>query len=103
MAIWWLDRSGLGLLGLVPAGLGFAATFPVVISLVPDYVGERRAAQVIGWCVAFAAIGGPSGTALGGVIANGAGLAAVPPLFTAVTAALVAAVVVLPRVASPSG
>jgi fucose permease len=92
IGLFWLDRSATGLIGLGAAGFGFAATFPVAISLVPDYVGDRRAAQVIGWCVAFAAVGGPAGTAVAGLLAGSAGLAAVPVLFFGLAVGLLACV-----------
>ena len=92
LTFFWIDRSAAGLGGLALAGFGFAATFPVAISLVPDYVGPRRSAQVIGWCVAFAAIGGPAGTAVAGLLADGAGLNAVPVMFVGLAVALLVSV-----------
>jgi fucose permease len=99
VVLFWLNHSDAGLIGLIPAGFGFAATFPVVISMVPDYVGDRRSAHIIGWCVAFAAIGGPAGTALGGFVAGHESVNTVPPVYAVLAAALIVCVIGLTRLA----
>jgi MFS family permease len=53
--------------------------FPVLIGLTPGRVGTHRAADVIGWSVSGAALGGPASTALLGVIANRAGVKSLGP------------------------
>jgi fucose permease len=79
----WRDPGGTGVVALPLAGLALGPMFPVLISLVPDRVDAARAAHVVGWCVAAAAVGGPLYTALAGAVADAHGTNAIPPLLVA--------------------
>lgn len=87
----WVDPGGTGVVALPVTGLALGPLFPVLISLVPDRVGPDRAAHVIGWCVAAAAIGGPLFTALAGAVADAHGTTAIPALLVAGSVALLGA------------
>jgi fucose permease len=50
----------------------------VLVALVPSEVGSERAATVIGWSIAAAGVGGPAATAASGLVADRAGVSAVP-------------------------
>jgi fucose permease len=84
----------VGAASLPLAGLGFAPMFPVMVSLIPDRVGPERSATLIGWAVGVAAVGGPAGTALAGVVADRAGVATIAAVLVVLSALLLCGAVV---------
>ena len=79
MAALWVAPHGAELVALPLVGLGFAPAFPVLMALMPERVGEERAAMVIGWAIGAAAVGGPVAVALLGVLADHGGTSALAP------------------------
>jgi fucose permease len=89
VAVFWANPGHWGWIGLPVAGFGFAPAFPVIISLVPAWIGRKRAAGIIGWCIAAGALGSPIATAVAGGLAGRAGVGWVPAVFTAAAAVTV--------------
>lgn len=89
IAVLWLDPRGLGPIGLPIAGLGFAAVFPIFVSLTPARIGRTASTRTMGYQLAAANVGAAAVPWGLGLVAEARGLTALAPgLF--VTAALLA-------------
>ncbi|MBV9581304.1 MAG: MFS transporter [Chloroflexi bacterium] len=75
----WANIPVVSWLALAVLGLAFAPIFPVLIAETPARLGRAQAANVIGWQVAAAVLGGATLPALLGVLASHASLEVVGP------------------------
>lgn len=98
LLLWW-DPAGLGIVGLPIAGLGLAAVFPTLVALMPDRVGARHSAGVIGWSIAAASLGGTAVAALAGLLADRRGAEVLGIALLAATMVFVTLEVALGRAA----
>lgn len=57
LALLWWNPLELGAIGLLIAGLGFAAVFPTMVSLTPVRIGRVKSTRVIGYQLAAANVG----------------------------------------------
>jgi len=81
----WLDLAlwlTLGAIGLM--GMALAPQFPLLISATPGYLGQRHAANGVGFQVAAASLGGAVLPALIGVLARARGLEVLGPFLLVV-------------------
>ena len=73
--------------------------FPALISLTPVRLGQRRAQHVISWQVGAAAAGGAGVSALIGLLIGATSLAVLGPALTVLAVLVVAAELILTRLA----
>jgi fucose permease len=102
VVVFWRDPGGAGTLGLPLAGLGLAGLFPALVLLTPLRLGPERAAAAVGRQLAAATLGATAGVALGGVVAQVAGVRALGPYLAAIAAVLVALELAAARAARPA-
>ena len=80
-------------------GGALAGVFPALVTLTPVRIGERRAQHVIAWQVGAAAAGGAGISALIGLLIGTTGLAVLGPSLTTLAILVVAAELILTRLA----
>jgi fucose permease len=97
--IWWRPGVALAVTGFVVLGAALAGVFPALIALTPVRLGDERAHNVISWQVGSAAAGGAGLSAVIGLIIGATSLAALGPAVTVLALILVAAELVLNRLA----
>jgi fucose permease len=98
-AIWWQPDVAVAVIGFVVLGGALAGVFPALISLTPVRLGEQRARNVISWQVGAAAAGGAGLSAVIGLLIGTTSLAALGPAITVLALIVVAAELVLDRLA----
>lgn len=87
--IWWNPVNGVSFAGLALLGLSLSTMFPVLVTVTPNRVGARHAANAIGFQVGAAGIGGAALSSLGGVLADSLTLEVIGP-FLLVSAVVMA-------------
>ena len=98
-AIWWQPDVAVAVIGFVVLGGALAGVFPALISLTPVRLGEQRAHNVISWQVGAAAAGGAGLSAVIGLLIGTTSLAALGPAITVLALVVVAAELILNRLA----
>jgi fucose permease len=98
-AVWWQPDTAVAVTGFVVLGGALAGVFPALISLTPVRLGEQRAQHVISWQVGSAAAGGAGLSAVIGLLIGATSLAVLGPAITVLALIMVAAEVVLSRLA----
>jgi len=98
-AIWWQPGTAVAVAGFVVLGGALAGVFPALIALTPVRLGERRAHNVISWQVGAAAAGGAGLSALIGLLIGATSLAVLGPAITVLALIVVAAELILNRLA----
>src|SRR5207302_1657657 len=78
-ALWWAPDTVVLLIAVMAFGAGLAPIFPTLVSMTPARFGPR-AAEVVGYQVAAATMGGVVLAALVGVVLQRWGLRSLPPL-----------------------
>ena len=101
-AIWWQPGVAVAVIGFVVLGGALAGVFPALISLTPVRLGDQRARNVISWQVGAAAAGGAGVSAVIGLLIGTTSLAALGPALTVLALILVAAELILNRLAPVS-
>ena len=99
-AIWWQPDTAVAVTGFVVLGGALAGVFPALISLTPVRLGER-ARNVISWQVGAAAAGGAGISAVIGLLIGVTSLAVLGPALTVLALIVVAAELLLHRLAPP--
>lgn len=79
MALLWLLPGRLAVIGLPVAGLGSATIFPLYMALTPVRLGEEVTGRAVGFSIAGAAVGGPIGVSIFGVLAAHLGTGVLGP------------------------
>lgn len=97
--IWWQPGVAVTVAGFVVLGGALAGAFPALIALTPVRLGEQRAHNVIAWQVGSAAAGGAGLSALIGLLIGTASLAVLGPAITVLAVVLLAAELILDRLA----
>jgi fucose permease len=97
--IWWQPGVVVTLIGFVILGGALAGVFPALIALTPVRLGEQRAHDVISWQVGAAAAGGAGISAVIGLLIGATSLAILGPALTVLAVLVVAAELVLGRLA----
>jgi fucose permease len=87
--------------GFVVLGGALAGVFPALIALTPVRLGDRRAHNVISWQVGAAAAGGAGISAVIGLLIGATSLAVLGPALTVLALILIAAELILSRLAPP--
>ena len=98
-AIWWRPDTAVAVTGFVVLGGALAGVFPALIALTPVRLGEQRAHNVISWQVGAAAAGGAGLSAVIGLLVGTTSLAALGPAITVLALIVVAAELILDRLA----
>jgi fucose permease len=98
-AIWWRPGVAVAVTGFVVLGGALAGVFPALIALTPVRLGEQRAHNVISWQVGAAAAGGAGLSAAIGLLIGTTSLAALGPAITILALIVVAAELILDRLA----
>lgn len=88
----WISFGGIALMGLA-----LAPQFPLLVSATPSYLGQRHAANGVGFQVAAASLGGAIMPSLVGVLARLAGLEVLGPFLFVATLAMAALFEILAR------
>ncbi len=86
--LFWIDPAGFGVAGLTLLGISLAGVFPILVALTPSWVGEDRAAAVIGYQISAAAVGGATIPWFSGLVVDASGLESVGPFFVAIAVAM---------------
>jgi fucose permease len=102
-AVWWQPNVTVAVAGFVVLGGALAGVFPALISLTPGRLGEQRAHNVISWQVGAAAAGGAGISAVIGLLIGVTSLAILGPAMTVLALIIVAAELILTRLAPPGG
>ena len=102
-AVWWQPDTAVAITGFVVLGGALAGVFPALISLTPVRLGEQRAHNVISWQVGAAAAGGAGISAIIGLLIGVTSLAILGPAMTVLALIVVAAELILHRLAPPGG
>ena len=97
--IWWQPGVTATIIGFVALGGALAGVFPALISLTPVRLGEQRAQHVISWQVGSAAAGGAGLSAIIGLLIGATSLAILGPAITVLAVIMVAAELLLGRLA----
>ena len=97
--IWWQPGVTATIIGFVVLGGALAGVFPALISLTPVRLGEQRAQHVISWQVGAAAAGGAGLSAIIGLLIGATSLAVLGPAITVLAVIMVAAELMLSRLA----
>jgi fucose permease len=97
--IWWQPGTTVTIIAFVVLGGALAGVFPALVTLTPVRIGERRAQHVIAWQVGAAAAGGAGISALIGLLIGATSLAVLGPSLTALAVLVVAAELILTRLA----
>jgi fucose permease len=100
-AVWWQPDTAVAVIGFVVLGGALAGVFPALISLTPVRLGEQRAHNVISWQVGAAAAGGAGISAVIGLLIGATSLAILGPAITVLALIVVAAELILHRLAPP--
>ena len=101
-AVWWQPDTAVAITGFVVLGGALAGVFPALISLTPVRLGEQRAHNVISWQVGAAAAGGAGISAVIGLLIGVTSLAILGPAMTVLALIVVAAELILHRLAPPT-
>ena len=101
-AVWWQPDTAVAITGFVVLGGALAGVFPALISLTPVRLGEQRAHNVISWQVGAAAAGGAGISAVIGLLIGVTSLAILGPAMTVLALIVVAAELILHRLAPAS-
>ncbi len=97
--IWWQPGPAVTVIAFAVLGGALAGIFPALVSLTPARIGERRAQHVIAWQVGAAAAGGAGISALIGLLIGTTSLAILGPSLTILAILVVAAELILTRLA----
>lgn len=97
--IWWQPGTVVTVIGFAVLGGALAGVFPALVSLTPVRLGEQRAQHVIAWQVGAAAAGGAGISALIGLLIGATSLAVLGPSLTVLAVLVVAAELILTRLA----
>jgi len=97
--IWWQPGPTVTVIAFAVLGGALAGVFPALVSLTPVRIGERRAQHVIAWQVGAAAAGGAGISALIGLLIGATSLAVLGPSLTILALLVVAAELILTRLA----
>jgi fucose permease len=97
--IWWQPGPTVTVIAFAVLGGALAGVFPALVTLTPVRIGERRAQHVIAWQVGAAAAGGAGISALIGLLIGTAGLAVLGPSLTTLAILVIAAELILTRLA----
>jgi fucose permease len=100
-AVWWRPDTAVAVTGFVVLGGALAGVFPALIALTPVRLGDRRAHNVISWQVGAAAAGGAGISAVIGLLIGATSLAVLGPALTVLALILIAAELILSRLAPP--
>ena len=98
-AIWWRPDVAVAVAGFVVLGGALAGVFPALIALTPVRLGGQRAHNVISWQVGAAAAGGAGLSAMIGLLIGATSLSALGPTLTVLALIVVAAELILNRLA----
>jgi fucose permease len=98
-AVWWQPNVAVAVAGFVVLGGALAGVFPALISLTPVRLGEQRAHNVISWQVGAAAAGGAGISAVIGLLIGVTSLAVLGPAMTVLALIVIAAELILNRLA----
>jgi fucose permease len=97
--IWWQPGPAGTVIGFAVLGGALAGVFPALVTLTPVRIGEQRAQHVIAWQVGAAAAGGAGISAAIGLLIGTTSLAVLGPALTTLALLVVAAELVLTRLA----
>ncbi len=97
--IWWQPGVAVTIIGFVVLGGALAGVFPALISLTPIRLGDQRAQHVISWQIGSAVAGGAGVSAIIGLLIGATSLAVLGPAITVLAVIMVAAELVLSRLA----
>ena len=97
--IWWQPGPAVTVIAFALLGGALAGVFPALVTLTPIRIGERRAQHVIAWQVGAAAAGGAGVSALIGLLIGTTSLAVLGPSLTTLAILVVAAELILTRLA----
>jgi fucose permease len=97
--IWWQPGPAVTVIAFAVLGGALAGVFPALVSLTPVRIGERRAQHVIAWQVGAGAAGGAGISALIGLLIGTTSLAVLGPSLTTLAILVVAAELILTRLA----
>jgi fucose permease len=97
--IWWQPGPTVTVIAFAVLGGALAGVFPALVTLTPVRIGERRAQHVIAWQVGAAAAGGAGISALIGLLIGTTSLAVLGPSLTTLAVLVVAAELILTRLA----
>jgi len=97
--IWWQPGPTITVSAFAVLGGALAGVFPALVTLTPVRIGERRARHVIAWQVGAAAAGGAGISALIGLLIGTTSLAVLGPSLTTLAVLVVAAELILTRLA----
>ncbi len=86
--VWWNGADLVSFLGLALTGLSLAPIFPLLVSITPKRVGDKHAANAIGFQVAAAGLGIGILPGLAGVLAEKLGLEIVGPFLLVTSLAM---------------
>jgi len=100
-AVWWQPDTAVAVAGFVVLGGALAGVFPALIALTPVRLGEQRARNVISWQVGAAAAGGAGISAVIGLLIGATSLAILGPAMTVLALIVIAAELILYRLAPP--
>ena len=103
--IWWQPGAAVTVAAFAVLGGALAGVFPALIALTPVRLGGQRARNVISWQVGAAAAGGAGVSAVIGLLIGATSLAVLGPAITVLAVILVAAELILDRLApmAPNG
>ncbi len=97
--IWWQPGPTVTVIAFAVLGGALAGVFPALVTLTPVRIGERRAQHVIAWQVGAAAAGGAGISALIGLLIGTTSMAVLGPALTTLALLVVAAELILTRLA----
>jgi fucose permease len=98
-AVWWQPDTAVAVTGFVVLGGALAGVFPALISLTLVRLGDHKARNVISWQVGAAAAGGAGISAVIGLLIGVTSLAILGPAITVLAVIMVAAELLLSRLA----
>ena len=101
--IWWQPGPTATVIAFAVLGGALAGVFPALVTLTPVRIGERRAQHVIAWQVGAAAAGGAGISAVIGLLIGTTSLAVLGPSLTTLAVLVVAAELILTRLAPVPG
>ena len=102
-AVWWQPDTAITVGGFVVLAAALGGVFPALIALTPLRLGDDRAKRVIAWQVGAAAAGGAAVSAFVGLLIGISGLSVLGPALVIMALALIAAELVLSRLAPAAG
>jgi fucose permease len=97
--IWWQPGPTVTVIAFAVLSGALAGVFPALVTLTPVRIGERRARHVIAWQVGAAAAGGAGISALIGLLLGTTSLPVLGPSRTTLAILVVAAELILPKLA----